>query len=99
VHYLTRRAANDIDDIWRYIAAESQRTSVADRLVDAITQRFFILARNKQLGRARDDLRPGLRSFPAGAYIILYRVQNADVLIIRVVHSRRDIISLLPRIH
>ena len=44
------------------------------------------------LGRARDDLRLGLRSFPADDYAIIYRVGEHDVvLILHVVHGSRDI--------
>jgi plasmid stabilization system protein ParE len=48
---------------------------IADRLVDSITDRFFLLAGHPYLGRTRDeDLRPGLRSFTVGEYIIIYGV-------------------------
>ena len=41
---------------------------------------------------ARDDLRPGIRAFPVGDYLILYR--GADVAIVRVVHGSRDLAAL-----
>jgi hypothetical protein len=37
---------------------------IADRLIDAITDRFFLLGNHPYVGRLRDDLRSGLRSFP-----------------------------------
>ena len=44
------------------------------------------------MGRARDeDLRPGVRSVPAGEYVIFYRVREQDVRILHVLHGRRDI--------
>ncbi len=43
------------------------------------------------MGRARDDLRPGLRSFPVAQYVILYVIQDEDVEIVRVFHGRQDI--------
>jgi plasmid stabilization system protein ParE len=39
-------------------------------------------------------LRPGLRSFPVGEYIILYRFEGEDVLILHVMHGSRDIQAL-----
>jgi hypothetical protein len=44
-------------------------------------------------GRKRDDgLRPDVRSFPAGDYLILYRVdKKRGVLILRVIHGARDL--------
>lgn len=69
---------------------------IADRLVDSITDRFYLLATHPNIGRTRDqDLRPGLRSFAVAEYVILYRVQDEDVLILRVLHGSRDISALL----
>jgi toxin ParE1/3/4 len=61
------------------------------RLIDALTTRFYLLAAFPHIGRKRDDLRPGLRGFPVGDYVVIYRVENADVLILHVLHGRRDI--------
>ncbi len=46
------------------------------------------------LGRQRDELRAGMRSFPLGNYLVFYRVQEDAVLILRVLHGRRDIDAL-----
>jgi toxin ParE1/3/4 len=94
-HRLSPAAEAELDDIWYYIAKESQSIEIADRLVDSITDRFFLLATHPHLGRRRgDDLRPGLRSFSVGDYVIIYRVENDDVLILHVMHGRRDIEAL-----
>lgn len=67
----------------------------ADRLLDSITHRFHMLATHPNIGRARDeDLRPGLRSLPVGEYIIIHRIQDEDVLVLRVRHGSRDITTL-----
>jgi toxin ParE1/3/4 len=54
-----------------------------------------LIARYPQLGRKRDELRPGLRSYPAENYLILYRIEGPDVLIVHVLHGRRDIEALI----
>jgi len=43
----------------------------------------------------RDDLRPGIRSIPVGEYVIFYRRDGEDVLVLHVLHGRRDIGSIL----
>ncbi len=97
-HYRTPQADADLDDIWYYLALQSGSTEIADRLIDTITDRFFLLATHPNIGRPRDeDLRPGLRSFPVGEYIIIYRIQDEDVLILRVVRGSRNIAALLGR--
>lgn len=92
---LAPEAVDDLTDIWHYVATESGSTDVADRLIDSITDRFGLLASFPQMGRSRDDLRPGLRSFPVGEYLIIYRLAGEDVLILHVTHGRRDIEALL----
>ena len=64
-HRRSSLADSDLDDIWYYVASQSGSMDIADRLIGAITDRFFLLANYPNLGRARDeDLRPGLRTFP-----------------------------------
>ena len=85
----------ELDDIWHYIARESGNPQVADRLIDSITSRFLLLASRPFMGRSRDkDLRPGLRRFPIGNYLVIYRVKGEDVLILHVAHGRRDLETL-----
>lgn len=85
-------AADDLDEIWYYIATEGSSIDVANRLIDSMTNRFFLLARHPHLGRERDaDFGAGSRSFPIGEYVIVYSIDAGDVLILRVVHGRRDI--------
>lgn len=65
---------------------------IADRLIDSLTRRFFLLAKHPNLGRARDeDLSSGIRSFPVGRYVILYRIEGDDILILRVLRGSRNI--------
>ena len=94
-HGLAAGVASELEDIWYYTATESGSFEIADRVIDSLTQRFFLLANHPYAGRQRDDLRAGLRSFPVGQYVVIYRIQNDDVLILHVVHGRRDIDSLL----
>ena len=43
------------------------------------------------------DRASGLRGFPVGRYVILYRVDGDDALILRVVHGRRDLEALFEQ--
>ena len=69
----------------------------ADGVVDLITDRFLLLSDWPRLGRARNDLRCGLRSFAAGDYVIFYRITRAGVVIHRVLHGHRDIAGIMGR--
>ena len=81
-------AQADVDEIWDHIARDSIRN--ADRFVDRLEQRFGVLAANPRLGVARDDLRPGLRRFGYGRYLIYYRLIRDGIEVLRVVHGARD---------
>jgi toxin ParE1/3/4 len=91
-HLVAPQASADLNNIWYYVAKESGSIEIADQLLDSITERFFLLAGYPYLGRPRnDDLGIGLRSFPVGEYVIVYLVEDKDVLILRVVHGRQDL--------
>ena len=90
-HCLAPEVETELDEIWYYTARESGSVQTANRLIDSITERFFLLAGFPYAGRVRNDLRPGLRSFPVGDYVIFYRIAGEDVHILHVVHGRRDI--------
>jgi toxin ParE1/3/4 len=85
---LSALAEQDLDDVWSYVAEEASPTT-ADRLIDAIIDRFELLAEQPRMGRPRPEFGTGVRSFTVENYVIYYR-QDGDVLIARVLHGRRD---------
>ena len=94
-HVRCPQADSDLDSIWCYVATESGSVEIADRLIDSLTGRFFLLANYPNIGRRRDDdLRPGLRSLSVGEYVIIYRLRDEDVLILRVLRGGRNIEAL-----
>lgn len=82
-------ARSDLAEIWDYIADDNE--SRADAFVDLIDHKFQELALQPNMGRSRDELTEGLRSFPVGKYVIFYRVMPGGVEIIRVLHGSRDL--------
>jgi toxin ParE1/3/4 len=95
-HRVASEAEAELDNIWYYVAKESGSVDIADRLIDFISARFHLLACHPHVGRRRDeDLRPGLRSFPVGEYVIIYRLEKDDALILHVLRGSRDIEALL----
>jgi plasmid stabilization system protein ParE len=69
---LAPQIETELDEIWYYVARESGSPQVADRLIDSITSRFSLLSTHPFMGRPRDkELRPGLRSFPVGNYLLI----------------------------
>lgn len=85
---LSALAERDLDEIWAYVA-EDASPATADRLVDAIVERFELLAEQPRMGRLRPEFGEGVRSFTVENYVIYYRYEG-DVLVARVLHGRRD---------
>jgi toxin ParE1/3/4 len=83
------QAEIDITAIWDFIAADSIKA--ADGLIDRIDRAFDMLADTPLAGRSRDELRPNLRSFPVGNYIIFYVPLPDGVEVVRVMNGRQDI--------
>lgn len=82
-------AAADILDIWDCIAED--RLDEADRWVDRLDEKLDLLAPQPLMGRARDELLVGLRSFPFGRYAIFCMAAEDGVDVVRVLHSGRDV--------
>jgi toxin ParE1/3/4 len=94
-HLLTSAAKSDLSDIWSYVAERSSSTEVANRLIDTITNRLLLLASQPDLGRSRnEEFGRQRRSFAVGEYVIVYRIQDLNVVILRIVHGKRDLESL-----
>jgi len=85
---LSPLAERDLEEIWSYVA-EDASPDTADRLIDAIVDRFDLLAERPRMGRLRPEFADNVRSFTVESHVIYYR-HDADVLIARVLHGRRD---------
>jgi toxin ParE1/3/4 len=69
---LTPRAKQDVNDIWDYIANDN--IEGADRVLDALDNAMFKLAKNPGIGHRRDELTDKRhRFFLVYSYWIVYR--------------------------
>jgi toxin ParE1/3/4 len=86
---LTARAEDDLRlllanslTIW----GEERRDTYAEHLTTAMHE----LLVHPHLGRARDDLSPGLRSLRAESHMIYYMADERTITIVRLLHARMD---------
>ena len=86
---VSKEAGNDLDEIFAYWA-ERASMDVADRLTDAIVERFWLVGEYPESGRECDDIQPGTRCVPAGNYLIYYRRMRRGVEIAHVFRGARD---------
>ncbi len=91
---VSRRAEEELREIWRYIAAEN--SAAADRLLLRIGDKLQILRDFPGVGTLRDDIRPGLRMLVEGNYLLLYEhdAANDTVELVSVIDGRRDLRTL-----
>lgn len=91
----TRAAVRDFAAILNYISQKSGKSELAVRHVEALrAQCQHLAALPGVLGRPRDSLSPGLRSFPYRGYVILFRYEPERLLVVNVIEGHRDIAAL-----
>ena len=82
-------AEQDLIDIWNYIAEDNPVN--ATRFLRKLAGKYHWLTENHEAGVNRDNLLPGLSSFPFAKYMLYYRVKNDTLELIRVLHGTRDL--------
>jgi toxin ParE1/3/4 len=89
---VAERAQEDLLEIWEYIAGENPEN--AERLLQTFREKFELLLSHPLIGRERNELFIGLRSFPSGKYIIFYQPMDYGIEILRVRHGASDLRGL-----
>jgi toxin ParE1/3/4 len=86
-------AQRDYRTIIRYsLAVWGQRQSAAYRT--RIANTLQELGAFPHLGRARDEIAPGLRSLTVADHVIYYRVDAEGVAMVRIAHAKLDPVDL-----
>ena len=69
----------------------------ADDLLRTFDEKLRILSDFPGAGPARPELRPRLRSFPVGNYLLFYRPTRGGIELLRVLHGARDLRKAIKR--
>jgi toxin ParE1/3/4 len=96
LYRVSKDAEQDLDEIFLYWAKRAG-LQVADRLIDNITGRFWLLGEHPSAGRDSEDVATGVRCFPAGKYLIYYRETRQGTEILHVFHGAREQKSAGPQ--
>ena len=91
---LTKAAETDLKAIARYTHQRWGRKQ-RNKYPRELDQAFERIAANPGLGTRRDEIREGHLSFLRNRHLIFYRVRKGHVEIVRVLHHRMDIETLL----
>jgi toxin ParE1/3/4 len=82
-------AERDLEEIFMYWANRASLES-ADRIVDRITERFWLVGEHPNAGKLAGNIARGVRCFPAGKYLIYYRNTRRGTDILHIFHGARD---------
>ncbi len=87
---LSDLAKNDLAEIWATIAA-ARDEQTAERMTGKILAKCRTHVQFPETGRRRDEIIPGLRSFPVRPYVVFFRAEEGTILVLRILHGRRDV--------
>lgn len=79
-------------DIWQFIVKDNP--VAADKLIRKLDSRSHELVEFSRLGLSRKDIAPDMRQLVMDNYLILYRIKDKDIEIVRYLHGARDLFSL-----
>jgi len=92
----TPASRRDYAQIWDYVS-EHGSVRAADDLLRTFDETLRLLSDFPRAGQARPGLRPRLRSFPVGSYLLFYRPLRGGIEPVRVLHGARNLPPLFRR--
>lgn len=90
--FISASAKADLLDMWTWIAEDDP--DAADGMLDRVQEVASKLSEWPEMGRAREELSEGLRSFVVGSHVVFYRIAAERLELVRVLHGRRDVETL-----
>lgn len=86
---LSKTAQSDIEKI-DYYSFEKWGEKTASAYMAGLEARLKALLVTPMLGVDRADLRPGYRALLSGSHIIYYRIEDAFIYILTILHHSQD---------
>ena len=93
-HILSKSAATDLSEIWDN-SVSVWGVMQADRYLRDLSEAFDRNVEQPDAGRDRSMFLAGMRSVTVGRHVVFYRRFDTDVVILRVVHERRNLAALV----
>jgi toxin ParE1/3/4 len=91
-------AERDLGNLFLYIKDELQNPIAARNVATKILQRVQMLANFPELGAnlANTDARlSGYRYLLVDSYLVVYKVTNKEICVVRILYARSDYVQLL----
>jgi toxin ParE1/3/4 len=81
----------DLRGIGLYYRKEAGRSVAAEVARGIRAKCQFLADAPGQIGHPRDELRPGIRSFPVSPHVVFFRYVGNVVEVVRILHERQDV--------
>ena len=92
------KAEESVLAIGRYIIEQTQSRQRGLDVIAKIEEKCNRYAELPEGGTPRPDLGPGLRCFPVGSLIVIYRPIDDGIAIILVAHGHQDVRTIVEKI-
>jgi toxin ParE1/3/4 len=86
----SKEAENDLVEIYRY-GFINYGENKADQYIETLKEKCQFLAGVPNFCPDRDEFNPSVKIHHHRKHLIIYVIENDDILIIRVLHDRMDI--------
>ncbi|MEM6889294.1 MAG: type II toxin-antitoxin system RelE/ParE family toxin [Pseudomonadota bacterium] len=91
---LSPAAQNDLEDIWIY-TAQKWSVAQADRYTDILEDTLEQLLFMPKMAHERPEFDPPVRIHPSAEHLIVYRIEEDHLAILRVLGARQDWLTIL----
>ena len=86
---ISKKVVSDLEEIWLY-TVEKWSVQQADRYYNLIFDEINYISKNSNDGKSMEHVRKGYRASKVNSHLILYRVINDTIEMIRILHERMD---------
>lgn len=88
---LTVAARQDLIEIGRF-TAEKWGARQRNKYLKQLDEAFHLLARQPEIGKPADSVKPGYRKFGQSNHVIFYREgTDSKIIVVRILHSSMDV--------
>lgn len=90
-YLLTAAARKDMIEIGRF-SHEKWGKRQRDKYLKQLDDAFKLLARQPEIGKDAETIKPGYRKFSQGSHVIFYREgAESKIVVVRVLHNSMDV--------
>lgn len=86
---VTPRAGQDIVALYEH-GTLTYGLAAATTYAEGLREVFMFLSEFPRATRERDEVSPPVRIYPYRSHLVAYRIEDEDVVVVRVVHQRSE---------